>query len=93
MAGEVFAIYGTLPSYRAMLDREGVVSPADIPLVGDAGTVEAELRRLADIGVTDLLAALSKLTRGQWKGRSTSSRAISRVIPWQHWHHEQTPCA
>jgi 5,10-methylenetetrahydromethanopterin reductase len=53
----VFAIYGTLPSYRAMLDREGVLSPADIPLVGDAGTVEAELRRLAEIGVTDLLAA------------------------------------
>jgi len=57
VAGEVFAIYGTLPSYRAMLDREGVLSPADIPLVGDAGTVEAELRRLAEIGVTDLLAA------------------------------------
>ena len=55
--GEVFAIYGTLPAYRAMLDREGVSSPADIPLVGDAGTVEAELRRLAECGVTDLLAA------------------------------------
>jgi F420-dependent oxidoreductase-like protein len=54
---EVFAIYGTLPSYQAMLAREGVSGPADIPLVGDAATVEAELRRLAEIGVTDLLAA------------------------------------
>jgi F420-dependent oxidoreductase-like protein len=57
VAGELFALYGSLPAYRAMLDREGVSGPADIPLVGDAATVEAELRRLAEIGVTDLLAA------------------------------------
>jgi 5,10-methylenetetrahydromethanopterin reductase len=56
VASRVFAIYGTLPSYQAMLAREGVSGPADIPLVGDAATVEAELRRLAEIGVTDLLA-------------------------------------
>jgi F420-dependent oxidoreductase-like protein len=56
VAREVFAIYGTLPSYQAMLAREGVSGPADIPLVGDTATVEAELRRLAEIGVTDLLA-------------------------------------
>jgi hypothetical protein len=40
-----------------MLAREGVSGPADIPLVGDAATVEAELRRLTESGVTDLLAA------------------------------------
>jgi F420-dependent oxidoreductase-like protein len=57
VAGELFAIYGTLPSYRAMLDREGASSPADIALVGDTTAVETELRRLADAGVTDLLAA------------------------------------
>ena len=26
-AEQVFAIYGTLPSYRAMLDREGAAGP------------------------------------------------------------------
>ncbi len=57
VAGELFALYGSLPAYRAMLDREGLSGPADIALVGDAKTVEAELRRLAEIGVTDLLAA------------------------------------
>jgi F420-dependent oxidoreductase-like protein len=56
VAHELFAIYGTLPAYRAMLDREGVSDPANIPLVGDTAAVEAELRRLAEIGVTDLLA-------------------------------------
>jgi alkanesulfonate monooxygenase SsuD/methylene tetrahydromethanopterin reductase-like flavin-dependent oxidoreductase (luciferase family) len=57
VAGELFALYGSLPAYRAMLDREGLSGPADIALVGDAKTVEAELKRLAEIGVTDLLAA------------------------------------
>lgn len=56
VASRMFAIYGTLPSYQAMLAREGVSGPADIPLVGDAPALSAELRRFADIGVTDLLA-------------------------------------
>ena len=29
-AAKVFEIYGTLPSYRAMLDREGAAGPADV---------------------------------------------------------------
>jgi 5,10-methylenetetrahydromethanopterin reductase len=56
VAGQVFAIYGTLPSYQAMLAREGVAGPADNALVGDTAALEAELRRLAAVGVTDLLA-------------------------------------
>jgi len=36
---QVFAIYGQLPSYRAMLDREGADGPADVALVGDEKTV------------------------------------------------------
>lgn len=57
VASQVLAIYGPLPSYRAMLDREGVAAPADIALIGDEATVAAQLRRLVEIGVTDLLAA------------------------------------
>ena len=33
-AAQVFEIYGSLPSYRAMLDREGVDSPADLMIRG-----------------------------------------------------------
>ena len=33
-AGERFAGYGFLPSYRAMLDREGVEGPADVAIIG-----------------------------------------------------------
>jgi len=53
---DLFAIYPTLPSYKAMLDREGVDRPSDIALVGDHDTVAAGLRRLADAGATDFVA-------------------------------------
>ncbi len=33
-AAEEFVIYGQLPSYRAMLDREGAAGPADVAIVG-----------------------------------------------------------
>jgi F420-dependent oxidoreductase-like protein len=56
-AANVFAIYGQLPSYRAMLDREGAEGPADVALVGDEATVRSGVERLAEAGVTDFLAA------------------------------------
>jgi F420-dependent oxidoreductase-like protein len=46
--------YGQAPSYRAMLDREGVAGPADVAIVGDEASVERQLRRLLDGGVTDI---------------------------------------
>ena len=56
-AAEVFSIYGHLPSYRAMLDREGAAGPADVAIVGSEAEVKAQVRRLADIGVTDFCGA------------------------------------
>jgi 5,10-methylenetetrahydromethanopterin reductase len=56
-AGAVFQVYGFLPSYRAMLDREGAGGPADVAIVGDEATVEKALGQLADAGVTEFVAA------------------------------------
>jgi F420-dependent oxidoreductase-like protein len=56
-ADEVFAIYGTLPSYRAMLDREGAASPGDAAIVGDETAVRAVLAELGSAGVTDFSPA------------------------------------
>jgi len=56
-AAEVFAVYGHLPSYRAMLDREGADGPADVAIVGSADEVSDQVRRLADIGATDFCGA------------------------------------
>ncbi|MCA1724129.1 MAG: TIGR03564 family F420-dependent LLM class oxidoreductase [Thermomicrobia bacterium] len=53
-----FAVYGRLPSYRAVLDKEGAAGPADVSLVGDEAAVLAGLRSLAQAGATDLVAAV-----------------------------------
>ena len=55
-AAETFAAYGGLPSYRAMLDREGVAGPADIAIIGSAAEVQDRVGALAGIGVTDFAA-------------------------------------
>lgn len=52
------SVYGTLPSYRAMLDKEGAAGPADIALVGNESEVTKSLDRLRDVGVTDFDAAI-----------------------------------
>jgi F420-dependent oxidoreductase-like protein len=55
-AARVFQVYGALPSYRAMLDREGAEGPADVAIVGDESAVGEQLEHLREIGVTDYLA-------------------------------------
>jgi 5,10-methylenetetrahydromethanopterin reductase len=56
-AGKVFRTYGALPSYRAMLDREGAAGPADVAIVGNEAEVTATLDRMAEAGVTEFLGA------------------------------------
>ena len=64
VAGKLFAMYGTLPSYRAMLDREGLESPGDVTIAGDEATLRSELGRLRDAGVTDLGVSLFPADEG-----------------------------
>ena len=54
-AAKGFEIYGTLPSYRAMLDREGAGGPADVAIVGDEDSVRAQILHLAEVGGTDFV--------------------------------------
>ena len=56
-ANRVFAIYGQLPSYRAMLDREGAAQPGDVVLAGGEDAVAAQIMALEEAGVTDFVAA------------------------------------
>ena len=57
-AADEFAYSESLPSYRAMLDIEGVAHAADVALIGDEATVTKKLRALADAGLTDYCARL-----------------------------------
>lgn len=63
---EGLTIYGQLPSYRAMLDREGVDGPADIAIVGDENLLRGEIKRLENIGVTDFNAAIMDVEDGAY---------------------------
>ena len=51
------AMYGQLPSYRAMFEREGVEQPGELAIAGSEAHVEDALGRLAEAGVTDYAAS------------------------------------
>lgn len=55
-AGDVLAMYGHLPSYRAMLDREGVDGPADVTIAGTEAEVLEQINVYAQAGVTEFIA-------------------------------------
>ena len=50
-------LYGELPSYRAMFDREGVAGPADLAIVGSESAVRDGVAAMAAAGVTDFAAS------------------------------------
>jgi F420-dependent oxidoreductase-like protein len=57
-AARGFERYGQLPSYRAMLDREGVAGPADVALIGSESEIERQLDLLERAGATDFAASV-----------------------------------
>ena len=57
-AEQVFAVYNTLPSYRAMMDIEGVSGPKDLAIVGSEAEVRDQLAEVRAVGVTDLNAGV-----------------------------------
>ena len=71
-AAEQFAMYGQLPSYRAMLDREGYAGPADAVLIGDEATVGARIDELRTAGVDEYVGAVFD--------RSPEVRARTRAL-------------
>jgi F420-dependent oxidoreductase-like protein len=56
-AASTFAIYGQLPSYRAMLDHEGIDGPEDLAIIGDEATCAGRLDEFQAAGVTQFLAS------------------------------------
>lgn len=75
-AAEAFALYGTLPSYRAMLDREGVTGPEETALIGDEATVADHIDEVRAAGVDEFLA----FPFGDEESH-TRTRALLRKVP------------
>ncbi len=77
-ADQIFAIYGQLPAYRAVLDRGGVAGPGALAIVGDEDAVEAGLREVIEAGATDVMAA-GFATPGSTEAARTSA-LLRRLI-------------
>ncbi|MEZ5281222.1 MAG: LLM class F420-dependent oxidoreductase [Acidimicrobiales bacterium] len=56
-AARDYADYGQLPSYRAMLDHEGLGGPQDLALIGTADEVASRIETFREAGVTTLAAS------------------------------------
>ena len=79
-AHEYFHRYGELPSYRRMLDIEGVDGPADVAVIGDEAAVEAQLRCLADAGATDLLASVFPVGRNAQASVARTRELLASLV-------------
>jgi 5,10-methylenetetrahydromethanopterin reductase len=55
-AARSLGMYNQLPSYRAMLEREGADGPADVLIAGTEEEVDRQLAQLAEAGATDFTA-------------------------------------
>jgi 5,10-methylenetetrahydromethanopterin reductase len=58
LVSEEMALYNRMPSYQAMLDREGASGAGETGLFGSRAEVEDALGRLAGVGATDFGAIL-----------------------------------
>jgi F420-dependent oxidoreductase-like protein len=76
-ADRVFAMYGALPSYRAVLDIAGADSPAEVLVAGDEETVAAELAAYIDDGATEILASVLPFGAGETERTQSKERTLS----------------
>ncbi|MBI3213298.1 MAG: TIGR03564 family F420-dependent LLM class oxidoreductase [Mycobacterium sp.] len=64
-AAEELAFYATIPSYQAVIAREGVDGVADLAAVGSAETVARKLRSYLDAGATDVVPTVLRNDKDQ----------------------------
>jgi F420-dependent oxidoreductase-like protein len=58
MCDKAFSIYPTLPSYRAMLDKEGAARASDVGFIGTEDEVLGKVAELEAAGATDFAPAI-----------------------------------
>lgn len=76
--GQGLAMYGKLPSYRAMFEREGAEGPAAVAIVGNAAEVEDGIQAMAEAGVTDFAASEFTRTPEERQATRTLLKAMAR---------------
>ncbi|MEV5538805.1 TIGR03564 family F420-dependent LLM class oxidoreductase [Saccharopolyspora shandongensis] len=81
-AEQNMAYYGTVPSYRAALDREGIDNPADLVAIGDEESIAKQVAEYFEAGATELIYTQTAIgsaadERRTWKllGELAANRA------------------
>ncbi|WIY04708.1 TIGR03564 family F420-dependent LLM class oxidoreductase [Amycolatopsis mongoliensis] len=69
-AVEQMSFYGRIPSYRKILDVEGVEHAADLAVIGDEKTVLEGLQRYYDAGATDVLVSQTGIRSAEERRRT-----------------------
>ena len=77
VASRAFAMYGQLPSYRAMLDREGAEGPADVCVFGNESEVEDRLAAMQEAGATQFSAV-------EFARDAEAERTRELLVRWQN---------
>ncbi len=77
-AARTYQVYGQLPSYRAMLDHEGIDGPEDLAIIGDEATCNGRLDEFEAAGVTQFLASEFANTPGD---RQRTRAFLARRLP------------
>lgn len=70
LAVRQMSFYGQIPSYRKILDVEGVEHAADLALIGDEKTVLDGLKRYYDAGATDVLVSQTGIRSSEERKRT-----------------------
>ncbi|GAA5151981.1 TIGR03564 family F420-dependent LLM class oxidoreductase [Pseudonocardia eucalypti] len=79
-AVQEMAFYETIPSYRAMLDREGVARAGELAAIGSAEQVAEQLRAYRDAGATELV--LSQTTLGNTEEQLRTWQLAEQARDW-----------
>jgi F420-dependent oxidoreductase-like protein len=79
-AQENFAMYGTLPNYRRVLDLGGAATPGDAAIIGTEQQVSAQLQSLLDAGATDIWAAVFPVGNDRSASRRRTNDLLKELV-------------
>jgi F420-dependent oxidoreductase-like protein len=69
-AAEQMALYLNVPSYRAVLEREGVAHPAELAVIGDEENLAAAIGRYCDAVATEILVTNTGINGARDRSRT-----------------------
>ena len=75
-----FTRYGQLPSYRAMLDREGLETAPEIAIIGNEAEVTGKLQEYADACATDFGASIFKTGKNDAENTARTKELLKNLV-------------